>query len=501
MPYYIKHSDPTKDPIYVPDMPPGVNTVDTSLSLVGRGYPNYGETFAANLIRLLENFASPVPPENPMEGQLWYDTSVPSKKVLRIMDGTATAARWPAATGIYQQDIDPKNSINPGLRDGDIWVNTSAKKLSIYANDNWITVGPSISNGTGSEASTIETSTETYNVIKNYANDVLISIVSNEEFIPNPVINGFTTIKRGINLSADVDYNRVGIALHGTADNATNVLVDGFSTPGKEFLQKNDYSNRGQVVKGHIVFSQSNAAATDGANYNNGIVIDAGISTEFIQLYKNINDGVLYNNKAGGSVVIRTKNPSGITTASLSVNSNLVSINAATTITGTLLVASTLTVSSSTNILGSASVGESLAVTSGIIIGGVTTSTGKITVGANAGSGVALVSNHHNSYDIGTATNYFRSLYVSTIYASNVYSSNVIWPVGTLQLSVSDVPPTGWLKCDGSSKVRATYPDLFALIKNKYGTPISGSEFYIPNLFETSTTTGGTATSYYIIKT
>jgi hypothetical protein len=501
MPYNIKHSDPTKDPIYVPDMPPGVNTVDTSLSLVGRGYPNYGEAFATNFIRLLENFASPIPPENPMEGQLWYDTSVPSKKVLRIMDGTATAARWPNATGIYQQNIDPKNSTNPGLKDGDIWVNTVAKRLSIYSNDDWITVGPSISNGTGAEASTIETSTETYNVIKNYANNVLISVISNEEFIPNPVINGFTTIKRGINLSSDVDSNRVGVALHGTANNATNVLVDGFPTLGKEFLLKNDYSNRGQVVKGHVVFSQSNAAATDGANYNNGVVIDAGISTEFIQLYKNINDAVLYNNKSGGSVVIRTKNSSGIATSSLTANSDLVSINAATTITGTLLVASTLTVSSSTSILGSASVGGNLAITSGLTIGGITTSTGKIIIGANAGSGVAIVSNHHNSYDIGTATNYFRSLYVSTIYASNVFSSNVVWPVGTLRLSVSDTAPTGWLKCDGSSKVRATYPELYSLIGNKYGTPISGNEFYIPNLFEISTTTGGTATSYYIIKT
>ena len=501
MPYNIKHSDPRKDTIYVPDMPPGVNTVDTSLSLVGRGYPNYGEAFAINFIRLLENFASPVPPENPIEGQLWYDTSVPSKKVLRVMDGTATAARWPNATGIYQQDTDPKNSTNPGLKDGDIWVNTLAKRLSIYASDEWITVGPSISNGTGSEASTIETSTETFNVIKNYANNVLISVISNEEFVPNPVINGFSTIKRGINLSSDVDTNRVGVALRGTADNASSLLVDGFPTLGKEFLQKNDYSNRGQVVKGHVVFSQSNAGATDGANYNNGIVIDAGISTEFLQLYKNTNDAVLYNNKAGGSVILRTKSSSGITTATLTANSDLVSINAATTITGTLLVASTLTVSSSTRILGSASVGGNLTVTGGSIIGGITTSSGKITIGTNGGSGVAIVSNNHNSYDIGTATNYFRALYVSTIYASNVFSSNVIWPVGSLRLAVADTAPTGWLKCDGSSKVRATYPELYAVIGTKYGTPISETEFYIPNLYETSTTTGGTATSYYIIKT
>jgi hypothetical protein len=106
MSYTLRFSDPLKaDTVIVPDMPPGINTVATSLSLVGKGYPNYGEKIAGNFLHLLENFSSPIPPENPIEGQLWYDTSDPAKKVLRIMDGTASATRsldgstWVATPG------------------------------------------------------------------------------------------------------------------------------------------------------------------------------------------------------------------------------------------------------------------------------------------------------------------------------------------------------------------------------------------------------------------
>ena len=92
-------------------------------------------------------------------------------------------------------------------------------------------------------------------------------------------------------------------------------------------------------------------------------------------------------------------------------------------------------------------------------------------------------------------------MYVTNIYASNVFASNVAWSTGTLQLSVVDTVPTGWLKCDGASKLRATYPGLYSVIANKYGTPASVTEFYLPNLYTTSTTVGGTTTAYYIIKT
>jgi hypothetical protein len=45
---------------------------DTSLVLVGKGFPNYGEIMQENLLRTMEHFAYPTPPKFPIEGQVWY---------------------------------------------------------------------------------------------------------------------------------------------------------------------------------------------------------------------------------------------------------------------------------------------------------------------------------------------------------------------------------------------------------------------------------------------
>ena len=87
--YTLRFSDPSKTNTITVNGP-NKNTVDTSLNLIGPGYVNYGQDTAQNLLKLLENFSSPNPPINPIEGQLWYDTSNPSRKILRINNGSLT---------------------------------------------------------------------------------------------------------------------------------------------------------------------------------------------------------------------------------------------------------------------------------------------------------------------------------------------------------------------------------------------------------------------------
>ena len=59
MSYTIYYSDPTRlsDPITVVDNTK--NTQDTSLTLIGKNYPGFGQAIAENFVHLLENFASP----------------------------------------------------------------------------------------------------------------------------------------------------------------------------------------------------------------------------------------------------------------------------------------------------------------------------------------------------------------------------------------------------------------------------------------------------------
>jgi microcystin-dependent protein len=61
-------------------------------------------------------------------------------------------------------------------------------------------------------------------------------------------------------------------------------------------------------------------------------------------------------------------------------------------------------------------------------------------------------------------------------------------PLGTIQMYPLATAPVStanggtWLICDGSSKVRTDYPDLYTLITNIYGTQPSGTTFLLPDL-------------------
>ena len=86
MPYTLTFSDPANlKTLSVPDYPPGLNAVDTSLSFIGKSYPNYGQVVDQNFLKLLENFAGPLQPNSPIKGQLWYDSYSKSLKLLLIL--------------------------------------------------------------------------------------------------------------------------------------------------------------------------------------------------------------------------------------------------------------------------------------------------------------------------------------------------------------------------------------------------------------------------------
>jgi microcystin-dependent protein len=51
------------------------NTSATSVILLGAGFPAYGLQQNENFVRILENFANSIAPDNPIPGQLWFNTS------------------------------------------------------------------------------------------------------------------------------------------------------------------------------------------------------------------------------------------------------------------------------------------------------------------------------------------------------------------------------------------------------------------------------------------
>ena len=487
MPYTISFSDPTKvDNIIVPDMPPGVNTVDTSLSLVGRGYPDYGRKIAENFVHLLENFASPIPPQNPIEGQLWYDTSDPNKKVLRIMDGSASATRWPSANGIYQQGTDPKETATQGLKIGDIWVDTANNQLKIFNSNEWITVGPSVAGSdTGAIATSILDVTGTLrNVILNKVDGNVVAIVAFEQFTPKAVIDGFTVIKPGINLSTAVAPNQPAPIFNGTAMRAQNLLdSNGDSYSTDLFLRKNDTSQDGQIVSGVIRFMTPPTNTTLTGQGRDGIVIVNGTTRSdpnYVQFYKGDNDAILLNNTESGKIVFKVK---GVTLSTvLELENELLKLSGSAVINKSLSVANTLTVESTAStavaISGGVSINKDLSVTGNSNFTGNVTIEGTLTVGGEVVNPTALA----------------LSQISSTNTTDGAFLPGMIMPYGS-----STNIPSGWLLCDGTEYPQTgIYTNLFNVIGITYGSVTPGY-FSVPNM--TGSTSGGSTTYVsYIIK-
>jgi len=481
MPYELSFSDSSNtSTVIVPDMPPGINTVDTSLKLVGRGYPNYGEAYAENFLHLLENFSGPIPPENPIEGQLWYDTSNKNRKVLRVMDGTASAVRWPLVTGIYQQATDPKLSPISGLKNGDLWVDTSNNALKLYYSNSWTLVGPSSSSGSDQTGLTIDTVADTgannHKIAKLWSEGTVVAVISSDtEFTPNPSILGFTSIKPGVNLTS-----LTGFKFYGTVENAEKLG----SELAANYLLKNDSTSVGQKITGKVVYETPSTAGSQGRD---GVVIRvSGTPTsEYIQFYKDGSDAVILNNKSGGKINIKTY---GASTSRVSVDKDLITVNTNTTINGLLTVNSF----SGTHgfVSSNLSIGGNAGITGNLRVTGVTTVTNTLVTGNVRPS---------------TATNSLgtKSLPYQNVYATNVYAQNYLDMPGTLRLwagsTVTNTLPEGWMYCTGTSLSTSTYSDLFTVLGYHYGG--SGANFTIPSLYVSSTQGAVTTTTYYIIKT
>jgi hypothetical protein len=421
MPYTLNFSDPTKQTtITVPDMPPGINTVDTSLNLVGRAYPNYGQKFAENFLHLLENFASPLPPTNPIEGQLWFDTSDPAHKVLRIMDGTASAVRWPSANGIYQQSSDPNTSY--AVKNGDIWVDTNSNNLKIWNGLSWQIVGPNSNTSdsllTGSVVETINSITgASYPVIKNYVNGDVISIISGfttGTFTPLTVIQGFLQIRPGINMSS-MTVNNQTAQVYGTAQNAYNLNINGINYSSSDFIRKSDTTPTGQEITGKIVFRTT---STTGSLGRDGVVIlPQGKTTEYVQLYKNNNDAVLLNNTVGGKIQLQI-NPTGEITdirTRLEIDPAVgITISTATFIEGYLTAVAGFKSTTTATFLSDVTVAGNIYNLHTATFGGSVRVTGPIYATD------AILPSVTNSTDIGSASVNFRRVYARQIGTAGV---------------------------------------------------------------------------------
>jgi hypothetical protein len=102
-----------------------INTTSTSVGLPGRNYAGYGQIQDTSFVHIIENFASNTVPDNPLTGQLWYDTSAGVMKVCPT-DGESNAAAWVsiAQSGGSGNTTFGNVSVNGNLSGGNIYANS-----------------------------------------------------------------------------------------------------------------------------------------------------------------------------------------------------------------------------------------------------------------------------------------------------------------------------------------------------------------------------------------
>ena len=297
MAYSIAYSDQAnKGTITVED---GVINQETTLSFPGRNTTAYGTAISENFLHLLENFANNIEPERPVEGQLWYDTSLGSEQ-LKVYDGTT----WIPAGGIIKATAEPEAA---NSQVGDLWADTDNQQLYLFTGSGWILVGPQFSGGlaTGATPSIITgTDNSEYTAIIVEVAAQPVAIISSTTFTPKITIPGFTTINPGINLSSRNISGDGAPKFYGTAEKAENLIVSNVSVPAEQFLRKD--------VTGTTLFP---------INVQNNLGINYGINGE-LNIGVEGTAGIIQHQIEGSNIDFRVRNL-GTTSTVIRVDSSL----------------------------------------------------------------------------------------------------------------------------------------------------------------------------------
>jgi len=403
MPYIVNFTDrENKTPITVFD---NTSSTDTSLTFPGRNVTGYGQIIAENFLALLENFASADEPVNPIEGQLWYDST---DGILQIWDNTS----WKAASGIQKGPSEPAL---PDSKVGELWVDTTNQQLRIYTGTRWLLVGPSESSVDGLRyGPVVEGIADSDNITRYilifYLRDIPVVIISKDSFTPKVVISGFDFIRSGINISspattAEIETFIGGFLpkLNGTAKNADALNVGGIEVSAGKFL-------RSDVVN-----------TTDfGINIrnNNGVVL--GVDGTF-NLSTSETSAKIYNSASGSSIDLQT-NRNGIPSTILRVVETTVGINRAAptealdvdgnfTLTGSIIATNTTPSTNLNN--GSIRTAGGVAITKNLIVGDGVDITGVLQTNVIQPKTTDL-------YDIGTGLKRWNKVIAKTVIAETI---------------------------------------------------------------------------------
>jgi len=365
MSYTITHANGA-NPIVINE---GTVDTSTSIALVGRNTPSYGQYLDQNFLNMLENFSNSSSPSNPISGQLWYNSATSS---LKIYNGTTFKNVSSATSGVSQPT-------SPNI--GDFWWDTANQQLDVYNGTSWVVVGPINTGAVVAEVIT-DTSLVNHSVVSFKISNIRFAILSSDQtFTPQvPGIIGFSTISPGMNIASAsfVNNNR----FVGTATNSDAL----------GYVQATSFMRSDQNTSTIGVLSVQN---------NSGINIGTSNQTSI-----NVTSNELrLDNTASNSIIRLRANINGTQTSALNVLAN-----ADVQITGNL-IASGFTAfingnsSSTTTTSGALQVGGGVGIIGNINTGGsLNTMTGLLSVGNLVITGGTLSVNAINASTIAAGT-------------------------------------------------------------------------------------------------
>ena len=407
MTYPVRYTDRTKDPIQVND---STFNTETSLTIPGRNQRGYSIAVAENFLGLLENFSNTMSPENPVEGQIWYDKSEGVEE-LKVYDGT----QWKSSGSVKKTASTPSTAIT-----GDLWVDTDNQQLFLYNGATWVLVGPTFSTGlrTGIVPETIVDINDIDRVVlKTYIDDRVVSIYSADTFTPKVLISGFTQIRSGINLSSAIIVDG-DISLtpkyYGISEKAENLLIGNTTISASNFLRKDtsNITDFGFTVRNDQGISTGNQAQLR-------LSVDSGQT------------GSIYHSTPDSQLDLRV-NFNGEVTTLLRVSSNGnvgIGINNFAPaynldVAGTARFTDIVKIEGRSNLVDSA--GPALQIAGGALIGKDLEVTGQssflqgITVSAASPNANSITPLTSNTFDIGATDKRFRNVYANSFYGNLV---------------------------------------------------------------------------------
>jgi len=381
------------------------NTVNnqTSVNFPGKNTTSYGTVISENFLQLLENFANSTAPLRPIEGQLWFDNAAGVNQ-LKVYDG----ANWVASGGLKKAINQPSASESIS---GDLWVDTNAQQLYLFTGSGWILIGPQYSQGLTTGAtpiSIIGTDDLSYSIVKLEVEAQTVAIISKSSFTPKITIPGFSALNPGVNLSSTnfgSDVNK----LYGTSEKAESLVVGNTTVAAGNFLRSDTTSLTDFPIK--IKTDQGLEVGSAGTFKmfveNQAGIIQLGTQDEEIDFRLN----------SGGSVstVMRISSQQ-------QVGINNTNPNEALDVTGNILSSGTI-VSNSTS--PSINIGSGAIVSKGGLgvalsanIGGSGTFAGDITA-------QSVLPSQNLTYNIGSTTNRYNTVYANQIQAGSVVTSSI----------------------------------------------------------------------------